>query len=241
MYTVDYYKQRARARPLSYPVLVSADRSPSQRRDPPDGAAMLAAFTEDIRRGRLVAVKRTLAAHPRVLNSRGVGRTTPLHAAADTGHHAVLRALLSYGADYNAADIAGELPLAHAARKVWHRRRRACTRTVRCCRPLLPPAGLPRFDRDRIRTNSNAPSPQGHAAAVRELLADAGRRAAAKSQAKDGSTPLHAAAAGGHAEVVQMLLDAGARADVRDRVSRAPLGASDSVCVHRHCCAGSAP
>lgn len=61
--------------------------------------------------------------------------------------------------------------------------------------------------------------PQGHLAVVRELLADAGRRSCLKSLSKDGSTALHVAAAAGQAEVVQLMLDAGARTDARDRVS----------------------
>ena len=56
---------------------------------------------------------------------------------------------------------------------------------------------------------------------MRELLADAGRRACLKTLAKDGSTALHAAAAATQPAVVQLLLDAGARTDVRDRVSKA--------------------
>lgn len=63
-------------------------------------------------------------------------------------------------------------------------------------------------------------SRKGHLAAVRELLADAGRRNAARAQAKDGSTALHIAAAAGHADVARALLDAGARVDVHDRVRR---------------------
>ena len=61
--------------------------------------------------------------------------------------------------------------------------------------------------------------PQGHVAAVRELLRDPGRRALLRAMAKDGSTALHAAAVGGQEEVARLLLEAGALADVRDRVS----------------------
>ena len=55
-------------------------------------------------------------------------------------------------------------------------------------------------------------------AVVRELIADAGRRSCLKAMNKDGSTVLHVAAAAGQAAVVQLLLDAGARPDARDRV-----------------------
>lgn len=60
---------------------------------------------------------------------------------------------------------------------------------------------------------------QGHLAVVKELIADAGRRSCLKLMAKDGSTALHIAAAAGRAEVVQLLMDAGARPDAKDRVS----------------------
>jgi ankyrin repeat protein len=62
-------------------------------------------------------------------------------------------------------------------------------------------------------------------AVVRELIADAGRRSCIKAMAKDGATVLHAAAAAGQAAMVQLLLDAGARPDARDRVSRGPAQA----------------
>jgi ankyrin repeat protein len=55
-------------------------------------------------------------------------------------------------------------------------------------------------------------------AVVRELIADAGRRSCLRAITKDGSTVVHIASAAGQAAVVQLLLDAGARADGRDRV-----------------------
>ncbi|KAI8464829.1 MAG: ankyrin repeat-containing domain protein [Monoraphidium minutum] len=71
---------------------------------------------------------------------------------------------------------------------------------------------------------------QGHMAVVRELLADAGRRSCLRALTRDGATALHVAAAAGQAEVVELLIDAGARTDARDRLGRTPL----DVCPPDH-------
>jgi len=76
-------------------------------------------FFSDVRRGDLAAVKRALARQPGVLHARaGADQRTPLHVAAEVGNHLVLRTLLQNGADYSAADAAGEVPLMPAARHV---------------------------------------------------------------------------------------------------------------------------
>jgi len=62
------------------------------------------------------------------------------------------------------------------------------------------------------------PTQQGHLSVLRELLSDGGRRACLRSVSKDGFTALHLAAATGKADAAQMLLDAGAKLDARDRV-----------------------
>lgn len=83
------------------------------------GSLSINSFFSDVKRGDLAAVKRALASQPGVLHSRaGPEQRTPLHAAAEVGNHLVLRTLLQQGADYAAADAAGEIPLMLAARNV---------------------------------------------------------------------------------------------------------------------------
>jgi hypothetical protein len=105
-------------------------------------------FFVDVRRGDLAAVKRALARQPGVLRVRGVAdQRTALHVAAEVGNHLVLRTLLANGADYAAADAAGEVPLMLAARQVrpaglgfQGRRVRAAgrCRAVVCETPYVP-------------------------------------------------------------------------------------------------------
>ena len=85
----------------------------------------VASFFGDVKRGDLAAVKRALGRQPAVLHARAADGRTPLHAAAEVGNHLVLRTLLQLGADYAAADAAGELPLMLAARHVRAPRARA--------------------------------------------------------------------------------------------------------------------
>jgi ankyrin repeat protein len=60
----------------------------------------------------------------------------------------------------------------------------------------------------------------GHTVALKELLADAGRRSCLKAMNRDGATPLHLAAAAGYFDAAQLLVNAGAQLDVRNRVGR---------------------
>lgn len=189
-------------------------------------------FFSDVKRGDLAAVKRGLSTQPGVLHARaGPEQRTPLHAAAEVGNHLVLRTLLQQGADYGAVDAAGEVPLMLAARNVSDagRRDKAEGGTVfvsgvvaaNVC--FFASACSHTRTHSTLHTSTLCPqsiTTQGHLAVARELLADAGRRACLKSMSKDGSTALHIAAASTQAGVVQLLLDAGARTDVRDRVRK---------------------
>lgn len=62
------------------------------------------------------------------------------------------------------------------------------------------------------------PLQRNGAPVVKELLSDAGRRSCMKSMNRDGATPLHVAVQAGLLEVVQLLVNAGAKVDAVDRV-----------------------
>jgi hypothetical protein len=61
---------------------------------------------------------------------------------------------------------------------------------------------------------------QGSLAVVKELLANEERRAVVHTKNRDGVSPLHVAAQVGMRDIVMALVECGARADVRDNVSR---------------------
>jgi hypothetical protein len=126
-------------------------------------------FFNDVRHGDLAAVKRALARSRAVLHARGADQRTALHIAAEVGNHLVLRTLLQQGADYAAADAAGEVPLMLAARQV----RRVCQGHVDSA-PLKPGCG-PRTVKTRAHpaaaTSPCSTKPAAAAAALRHVAA----------------------------------------------------------------------
>ena len=81
---------------------------------------------------------------------------------------------------------------------------------------------------------------QGSLAVVKELLAKPERRAVVNMQTRDGVSALHIAAQVGMRDIVMALVESGARADVRDKVScpRRSTGAAQARSAHMHpsCC-----
>ncbi|KAH8054183.1 hypothetical protein JL722_8912 [Aureococcus anophagefferens] len=136
-------------------------------------------------------------------------RRTPLHVAAAEGHAAVVDVdvLLLFGADVARVDRFGQMPLDDATRErrdeVCARLRRAGARTG----DATPPLEL--LDAARA----------GDVPRLEALLRDHDANAAGY----DDRTPLHLAAAEGHADAVALLLDRGAAVDASDRWRGTPL------------------
>ncbi|XP_078583816.1 uncharacterized protein LOC144866328 [Branchiostoma floridae x Branchiostoma japonicum] len=135
---------------------------------------------------------------------------TPLHLAAENGHHETVSALLTAGADVNVQNSEQRTPLHLAAEKGHHE-------TV----SVLLAAGA---DVDvqgwKQRTPLHLAAEKGHHETVSALLAP---DTDANKQCEWQSTNLHLASWYGHHELVSALLAAGADVNVRDRHQRTPL------------------
>ena len=136
----------------------------------------------------------------RLLRGNGV---TPLHVAASWGHANVVRALLEHGADAGARDKDGGTPLHFAA---------LTGQVDAVCALLEHGADAGAQGKDGGTPLHLVPlhfaALNDQAAAVCALL-DGG--ADAEVRGKGGATSLHLAAWKGHADVVRLLRDAGAK------------------------------
>ncbi len=129
---------------------------------------------------------------------------TPLHHVAEWGNEpAMAELLLSRGANLNAVDESGWMPIDYAA----NRRRTEMERYLRSVGAAeLPVAFDGRFG-ESLEAIHNAAA-KGELATVRELLG--AHPGIATARRKSGDTPLHHAAHDGHTEVARALIEAGA-------------------------------
>jgi hypothetical protein len=152
-------------------------------------APAINALMSDIRRGDLAAVKRALERQPALLHARaGAEQRTPLHVAAEVGNHLVLRTLLQQGADYAAADAAGEVPLMLAARQV-------CCGLVYGCR--FAPNSQCNNTEITLHTTQHNTTRHTKTGPRRRRARAAGRRRAPRVPAHDEQGRLDGAARGG--------------------------------------------
>ena len=143
-----------------------------------------------------------------------VGRfgMTALHKAVSVKHADVVQVLIDAGADIEKKDSRGRTPLLLACLE-------GCLDTVK----VLVQAGAELRVTD---TNGDtcliAASSEGHTETVRYLVG-LGQVDADQVGAPDADTALHEAVGGNHADVVQVLIDAGADIEKKDSEGRTPL------------------
>ncbi|XP_078583018.1 uncharacterized protein LOC144865869 [Branchiostoma floridae x Branchiostoma japonicum] len=143
-------------------------------------------------------------------HANNLWKRTPLHLAAQKGHHETVSALLAAGADVNAQGDWKKTPLHRAAGNGHHE-------TVSA---LLAAGAHVNVQDDEQRTPLHLAVENGHHETLSALLA-AGADVNIKDRHK--KTPLHLAAEKGHHETVSALLAAGADVNVQDRVKKTPL------------------
>ena len=152
------------------------------------------------------------------------GGSTPLHAAAFSGHEGVVRILLGAGADVAATDNAGSTPL-H-----WGGRFEVVVRLlVEHGADVSAKANDGRTPEDIAMARSTNPALwtaawNGRAEEVQQLLA-----AGADIEVRgglDASTPLHAAASWGRERVMRLLISKGADFSAADNETFTPLHAA---------------
>ncbi|HYO80007.1 MAG TPA: ankyrin repeat domain-containing protein [Bryobacteraceae bacterium] len=206
--------------------------APAKPADP-----QLASLITSVRSNDAQAVRKLLAANPRLINASDASGSTPLHHAAGFSNLSMLKLLLDDGADVNAANRRKATPLFWAiadAAKVGLLIERGAdvnARTVEGRTPVYQAAvigkGVPTLrillakgaSPDTKTLPGSTPlmmaAGRGNVAAMRLLLE---KGADVNARSGSGATPLMAAASDGSVEAVQLLASNGA--DVKLKTKR---------------------
>ncbi|XP_073678272.1 transient receptor potential cation channel, subfamily N, member 1 [Garra rufa] len=152
-------------------------------------------------------VRLLVEAHQATVDALSLRKQTPLHLAAISGQLDVCSSLLNLKADITATDIRGQTPL-HLAAENNHSE---VVKLFLRHRPEL--ATLANMDG---ATCTHIAAAKGSVAVIKELLLFNQGGAVTLNNKANGLCPLHLAAAGGHTEVVKVLLEAGASVTEED-------------------------
>ncbi|XP_067282389.1 transient receptor potential cation channel, subfamily N, member 1 [Pseudorasbora parva] len=157
--------------------------------------------------GSAQLVRLLVETHLASVDALSLRKQTPLHLAAVSGQLDVCSSLLNLKADITAADIRGQTPL-HLAAENDHSE---VVKLFLRHRPEL--ATLANMEG---ATCTHIAAAKGSAAVIRELLMFSQGGPHTLNNKANGLCPLHLAAAGGHTEVVKVLLEAGASVTEED-------------------------
>nr|XP_033785571.1 serine/threonine-protein phosphatase 6 regulatory ankyrin repeat subunit A-like [Geotrypetes seraphini] len=148
-------------------------------------------------------VRRLVETHLASIEAVSLAKQTPLHLAALNGQLDVCNSLLILKADADATDIQGQTPL-HLAAENDHS---DVVKLFLKHKPeLVTSANVEGF------TCAHIAATKGSVAVIKEFLKFNKASVTNPRNKTNDSTPLHLAASGGHAEVVKILLEAGASA-----------------------------
>ncbi|XP_048059090.1 transient receptor potential cation channel, subfamily N, member 1 isoform X2 [Megalobrama amblycephala] len=159
------------------------------------------------RTGSARLVRLLVETHQASVDALSLRKQTPLHLAAISGQLDVCSSLLNLKADITAVDIHGQTPL-HLAAENDHSE---VVKLFLRHRPEL--ATLANMEGT---TCTHIAAAKGSAAVIRELLTFNQGGPLTLNNKANGLCPLHLAAAGGHTEVVKVLLEAGASVKEED-------------------------
>uniref|UniRef100_A0A8B9GR40 Ion transport domain-containing protein n=1 Tax=Astyanax mexicanus TaxID=7994 RepID=A0A8B9GR40_ASTMX len=152
-------------------------------------------------------VRLLVETHQACVDALSLSKQTPLHLAAISGQLDVCSNLLNLRADITATDIHGQTPL-HLAAENDH------SEVVKLFLKHRPE--LATLASVEGATCTHIAAAKGSVAVIRELLKFSQGGLTTLHSKANGSCPLHLAAAGGHTEVVKVLLEAGASAAEED-------------------------
>ncbi|XP_030644286.1 transient receptor potential cation channel, subfamily N, member 1 [Chanos chanos] len=157
--------------------------------------------------GSAQLVKLLVETHQASIDALSLNKQTPLHLAAMNGQLDVCSSLLNLRSDITVTDIHGQTPL-HLAAENDH------SEVVKLFLKQRP--DLATLANVEGSTCTHIAAAKGSVAVIRELLKFNQGSITTLHNKANGSCPLHLAAAGGHTEVVKVLLEAGASAAEED-------------------------
>ncbi|KAG6931799.1 serine/threonine-protein phosphatase 6 regulatory ankyrin repeat subunit B-like [Chelydra serpentina] len=159
-------------------------------------------------------VKLLVETHLASIDAMTLTKRTPLHLAALTGQLDVCTSLLGMSADVNATDMQGQTPL-HLAAENDHSE--VVQFFLKHKPELVTSANV------EGSTCAHIAASKGSVAVIKELLKFNKVGVTTARNKTNDSTPLHLAAAGGHCEVVKVLLQTGASAADEDGEGMTPI------------------